>query len=117
MARCVALARELTSLEGPHELAKCAPNAILKHMIPNILYPFFWDIDIQSFDPQAHPEYTIGRILELGNPAAVHWLKAEFSEEQIKAVIKDDHRLSAKSATFWALVYRISVHDVSALRS
>jgi len=85
-------------------------------MIPNYLHPFFWDIDVQSFDPQAHPEYTVERILELGDPEAVRWLKEEFSGEQIKAVIKNDRRLSAKSATFWALVYNIPAHEVSVLR-
>ena len=86
-------------------------------MIPSHLAPFFWDIDVQFFDPQAHPEYTIGRILELGDPEAVRWLKQEFAEEQIKAVIRSDRRLSAKSATFWALIYQIPVNDVSVLRS
>ncbi len=84
-------------------------------MIPNDLLPFFWDIDIHAFDPSAYPEYTIGRILELGNPEAVSWMKATFLEEQIKAVIRTERRLSPKSATFWALVYRIPFQEVTAI--
>lgn len=85
-------------------------------MIPNTLRAFFWDIDTSSFDARAHPEYTIERILELGTPEAIRWLEEQFSEEEIKTVIRSDRRLSAKSATFWALVYQIPAHDVAVLR-
>ena len=84
-------------------------------MIPRNLRAFFWDIDCDSFDPRAFPEYTIQRILELGTPEAVDWLEEQFSQEQIRAVIRSDKRLSPKSATFWALVYKIPVQDVAAL--
>jgi hypothetical protein len=87
------------------------------HVIPNNLMPFFWDIDARGFDPAAHPEYAIGRILELGNPEAVLWMRATFSEEQIRTVIRTEHRLSPKSATFWALVYHIPCQDVAAFAS
>jgi hypothetical protein len=85
-------------------------------MISSHLRPFFWDIDIGSFDPQAHPEYTIERVLEWGDSGAVAWLEEQFSEEQIKDVIRTNKRLSPKSANFWALVYHIPAHDVTVLR-
>ena len=85
-------------------------------MIPKNLRPFFWDIDIEALDPHTHPEYTIGRILEVGTPEAIAWLEDQFSEKQIKAVIRSDRRLSPKSATFWALVYQVPNHDVAVLR-
>ena len=72
-------------------------------------------MDAQEFDPSAYPEYTIARILELGDSEAVSWMRATFSEEQIRTVIRDERRLSPKSATFWALIYRIPVQDVAAL--
>ena len=84
-------------------------------MIPNNLTPFFWDIDTHEFDAAAFPEYTIGRILELGDPEAVAWMKATYSEEQIRAVIRSERRLSPKSATFWALIYGIPAQNVAAL--
>ena len=85
-------------------------------MFPAFLRPFFWDVDVESFDPRAYPEYTIERILELGTREAIAWLEEQFSEQQIKAVIQSDKRLSPKSATFWALVYRIPPQEVAALR-
>ena len=84
-------------------------------VIPNNLIPFFWDIDTQTFDPAAYPEYVIGRILELGNPEAVAWMRATFAEEQIRAVIRSEHRLSPKSAAYWALIYGIPLQDVASL--
>jgi hypothetical protein len=86
------------------------------HMLPLTLRPFFWDIDTESFEPQAYPDYTIERILEIGTPEAIEWLEHQFSEEQIKVVIRTTQRLSPKSANFWALVYHIPPQEVAALR-
>jgi hypothetical protein len=85
-------------------------------MIPRGLRQFFWDIDIVSFNPQDYPEYTIERILELGDSEAVEWLQDQFSEDIIKDVIRTNRRLSKKSANFWALVYHIPSQEVSVLR-
>ena len=85
-------------------------------MIPQHLYPLFWDVNVANFNPTAHPEYTIARILEYGDERAVAWMKETFSEAEIKRVIRTERRLSRKSANFWALVYGVASHDVAALR-
>ena len=84
-------------------------------MIPQQLHALFWDVNLDSFDPTAYPEYTIFRILELGDEKAVTWLKETFPDDAIKRVISTERRLSRKSANFWALVYRIPPQDVAAL--
>jgi hypothetical protein len=76
----------------------------------------FWDVNVDNFDPRAYPDYTIARVLELGDEHAVKWMKETFSEAEIKRVIATEHRLSKKSANFWALVYGIAPNDVAALR-
>ncbi len=76
----------------------------------------FWDIDTERFDPKSYPEYTIGRVLEAGDRQAVAWLQGLFSEHDIRRVIVAERRLSRRSATFWALVYRVPVDQVSALK-
>ena len=86
-------------------------------MIPNNLIPYFWDIETQGFDPAAYPEYSIARILELGDEESVAWMKATFAEGQIQEVVRNERRLSPKSANFWALVYDIPRQDVAALAS
>ena len=86
-----------------------------KHMIPNQLRPLFWDIDVAAFNPAEYPDYTIFRVLELGDDDAVAWLRQTFSENEIRRVLRSERRLSAKSANYWALVYRIPSDQVAAL--
>ncbi len=85
-------------------------------MIPRHLHPLFWDVNLDDFNPAAYPDYTIARVLEIGDEKAVKWMKDNFSEADIKRVIATERRLSRKSANFWALVYRIAPEEVAALR-
>ena len=85
-------------------------------MIPQHLHYLFWDVNLDSFNPTAYPEYTIFRVLELGDEKAVAWMKQTFPEDEIKRTISTESRLSRKSANFWALVYGIALEDVAALR-
>jgi len=77
----------------------------------------FWDVNLDNFNPAAYPDYAIARVLELGDENAVKWMKATFSEADVRRVIATERRLSRKSANFWALVYGIAPNDVAALRS
>ncbi len=70
---------------------------------------------MDDLDPHQYGDYVISRILELGTEEAVCWMKATFTEQEIKKVIRRDQRLSPKSATFWALVYGIPAEEVTAL--
>lgn len=84
-------------------------------MIPRHLHPLFWDVNLDNFHPESHPEYTILRVLEYGDEQAAAWLRHAFPEAQIKEVIRTERRLSRKSANFWALVYGIPAAEVRAL--
>ena len=86
-------------------------------MLADFLRPLFWDVNAETFDPFRHPEYTIGRILELGDEKAVAWLRQTFPAEQIAGVVRGEGRLSRRSANFWALVYGIPPEEVAALRA
>jgi hypothetical protein len=85
-------------------------------MIPQYLHSLFWDVKLDDFNPADYPDYTIARVLDIGDENAVKWLKETFSEADIKRVIATERRLSRKSANFWALVYGIAPEDVAALR-
>lgn len=85
-------------------------------MIPRHLRPFFWDVNLNNFDPLAYPKYTISRILEYGDQEAVSWMQQTFSRDQIIEVLLKDRSLSPKSANFWALVYGIGQEQVAALK-
>lgn len=84
-------------------------------MIPRHLHSLFWDTNLDTFKPAAHPDYTIYRVLEYGDEAAVAWLRETFSETEIRGVLSREGRLSEKSATFWALVYGVPSREVAAL--
>lgn len=84
-------------------------------MIPSNLQALFWDTNLDTFTPEAHPDYTIFRVLELGDEAAVEWLRQTFPETEIRRVLSTEGRLSEKSATFWALIYGVPSREVAAL--
>jgi hypothetical protein len=74
-----------------------------------------WDTNVSAFQPAAYPDYTILRVLELGDDQAIAWLRETFNDTEIRRVIRTERRLSPKSATFWALVYGITGAEVAAL--
>lgn len=84
-------------------------------MVPNELTPLFWDVNVPDFDPASYPDYTIFRVLEYGDTAAVAWLRSVFGDDEIRSVLRTERRLSPKSANFWALVYRIPAQEIAAL--
>ncbi|MHB9010668.1 MAG: DUF6922 domain-containing protein [Ignavibacteriaceae bacterium] len=84
--------------------------------IPKHLHTLFWDVNIATFDPLEHPQYTISRILELGDKEAITWMKGIFPESQIEDILKVDEKLSPKSANFWAIIFGVPFHEVAALR-
>jgi len=84
-------------------------------MIPSNLQTLFWDTNLDTFMPEAYPDYTILRVLELGDEVAITWLRQTFPEGEIRRVLLTERRLSEKSATFWALVYGVPSREVAAL--
>lgn len=86
-------------------------------MIPKYLHKLFWDTNLTRFNPAEYPEYTIARVLEYGDRDAVAWLRKTFSEIQITGVLRNERRLSRKSANFWSLIYTVCPDDVAALKA
>jgi hypothetical protein len=86
-------------------------------MTPERLRTLFWDTNIERFEPKTYPRYTIERVLEHGDEEAVAWLLRLFTKDEIRAVLCQGRRLSARSATFWALVFNVPIEDVAALSS
>ena len=84
-------------------------------MIPDEIKTLFWDVAVDTFVPEAYPDYTIFRVLEHGDTEAVHWMRRTFSEAEIRRVLRTERRLTPKSATFWAIVYGIPISEVAAL--
>jgi hypothetical protein len=92
------------------------PAQQYKFMIAKHLHALFWDADLDVFEPAAYPDYSIFRVLEFGDEGAVAWMRQTFSETEIRRVLREEHRLSPKSANFWALVYGVAAPEVASLR-
>lgn len=84
-------------------------------MIPSNLQTLFWDTNLDTFQPEAYPDYTIFRVLEYGDEDAVAWMRQTFPEAEVRRVLCSEHRLSRKSANYWALVYGVPSREVAAL--
>lgn len=84
-------------------------------MIPSDLRTLFWDTNLDNFRPEAYPDYTIFRVLELGDDKALAWLRETFPESEIRRVLCTERRMSRKSANFWALVFGVPSREVAAL--
>lgn len=73
-------------------------------VIDQRIQKYFWDIDPNTLDPEKHKRYIIERILEMGDEAAVRWLRSAFSDEDIRDVVNRARGLSKKSRRFWQVV-------------
>lgn len=73
--------------------------------IPNHLRPFFWDTDLAQINTTGNKQYIIERILELGDVNAVWWLFSTYSVGEIKEVLNQSRRITAKSQNFWRIIF------------
>lgn len=71
--------------------------------IPNFLQKYFWDINHKNMDPKKYPEYTIERVLEIGDKKAVVWLRKTYGDKTIKQTL-NKIKLSPKSRNYWKQV-------------
>lgn len=83
--------------------------------LPAFLKRYFWDVPFAGLDLHQSGAFLIERILEYGNPQAVRWLRAHVLAEAICEVVKSSHSLSARSANFWAAIYRLDRRTVRCL--
>src|SRR5579872_7054334 len=84
-----------------HDAARVASLRRLPYyrfMIPQDLRPLFWDTNPDSFNPADYPDYSIFRVLELGDEKAIAWMEETFSPSQIVEVLRRERRLTRKSA-------------------
>jgi len=81
--------------------------------LPKALHRYFWDVNPDNIDLAKNRRYVIERLLELGDPEAVSWMKNCFSQDEIVQVLKNARALTKKSANFWANIFGISRHDLA----
>ena len=73
-------------------------------MLPPHLKKYFWDTDFDALNSSRYRYFVVERLLELGDEDACHWMRENFSRDEILAVLQKNRRLSKRSLNFWNLV-------------
>ena len=73
------------------------------------LKPFFWSYNPAELSVKEHRTLIIKQILNHGNKMATDWLKATYSDQEIKAVIVNSAKSewSPKSLNLWSIIYKV----------
>jgi hypothetical protein len=77
--------------------------------VPAEFRPLFWDVNPDTLDPRAWPDYVLERVLELGTPEAYRWARGLFGEDRIREFLRSSgpRHLSPRALNFWALLLDI----------
>ncbi|MDZ4168058.1 MAG: helix-turn-helix domain-containing protein [Coriobacteriia bacterium] len=73
----------------------------------------FWDVDVESLDPERHARFIIERILEAGRPVHLRWLFSTYPVERILEVARTSRGLSHKAASAWTNILEARIRDVA----
>jgi len=72
-----------------------------KEQLPDYLEIYFWDINTKQLDINKDYFIILERLLNYGDDKTLKWVLKQYNEQQIKEVIKNSRRLTAKTANFW----------------
>lgn len=77
--------------------------------LPTFLQPFLWSYDFFKLDKTKHKKNIIKNILDYGTSRAIIWMKKNYSENEIKAVIRESIKTewSKKSINYWSHIYNV----------
>jgi uncharacterized protein DUF6922 len=75
---------------------------------PPEMRAFFWDVDYDTLEFDAHADAILARVLEYGRLVDVRWALAAYGPERIRAFFRDvAHPLiSDKTRIFWRAYFR-----------
>ena len=69
--------------------------------IPACVRRLFWDVRPETVEVTRHGKWLIKRILDWGDAESINWLRATYSEEEIKRVVIAKRGLARKTWVFW----------------
>lgn len=61
----------------------------------------FWDIDLDSLDPERNKRFIIERVLGRGDVDDVRWVRARYGDDALKETVLASKTLDKKSLSFW----------------
>jgi hypothetical protein len=69
----------------------------------------FWDIDLDSLDPERNKRLIIERILGRGDVDDVRWVRVRYGDDALKETILASRTLDKKSLSFWCSYFNIGM--------
>lgn len=76
--------------------------------MPIELIKLLWDVDKNSFNYKAYPEFVAYRIAEYGNFSLIKWFCGEFGFEKFYSAIIAHKEVKQKTKLFWQEYKRIN---------
>lgn len=90
-------------------------ESMQKNAIETVCRTFFWDVNCDQLDAEAHKAFVIERLLQYGGAKEVRWILETYSREDIIAVVKKSKRVDRKTANFWMIHFDIPCEEVLCL--
>ena len=78
--------------------------------IPEKFHTLFWDYDPNSIDIDAHSDFIIGRIMEIGTWDSMKWLRKTFSKDQLLSYLENRGKqtLPPRELNYWLFITGMS---------
>jgi len=89
----------------------------MENKMPQNVLKLLWDVDISKLSLVDHHRFIIERILEFGDLAEIRWMEKNFTQDQINKTLQNSRNLTAKSANFFALIYKQNIKDIKCLQT
>lgn len=72
--------------------------------VPDNFARFFWDCDLAALTWAQHRRFIAERILNLGDDAALDWLRARLTRAELADLVRTSRRLDPRTRNYWAWV-------------
>lgn len=84
--------------------------------VPQHVRQYLWDVDQEKLSRSDHADFIIERVLEYGDMSALNWIREQYNPQEIKKVLINSRRISAKTGNFFALVYKLDPSTLKCLQ-
>jgi hypothetical protein len=85
-------------------------------MIPKVIIPYLWYLDISSVDLERDKKRIILNVLNYGSKEATDWLFSYYNIGDIKMILRRFGalgELSPKSLNYWCLILNIKKEEMT----
>lgn len=84
--------------------------------LPEFLRPHFWDVNFDHLNFKKSRTFILKRVLDRGDIKALHWIRQNYTNQEIKDLLLTTRDLSTKTANFWAEMLEVPKEKVKCLQ-